>query len=147
MLQVWLSLLLISRLREGAFVLALLRAEAEVELQVAAHESVSACVHLGGTLAFCHPDTCHPDNGPCPYLCGLCPCLFPFHRHSVTVHWSSGCCAWLATETEVNDEMVLPFCWTSLGRMIYPCEPFMKSLMKKEGARTRVVKKREEVPD
>jgi hypothetical protein len=47
----------------------------------------------------------------------------------VTVRWSSEYCAWLATETEVNDEMVLPFCWTSLGRMIYPCEPFMKNLM------------------
>jgi len=138
MLQAWLSLLSVSRLPEEVL-LALLGAEVEVELQVGVHETGNVYVHPGRTLAFCHPDICHLDNGPGPYLyCGLCPCLFPCHRHSVTVRWSSGCCAWLARETEVNGEMVLPFCWTSLGRMIYPCEPFMNKQAKNQEVHSKL---------
>lgn len=55
----------------------------------------------------------------------LCPYPALFRLHSATDRWSSGYCASLATGTEVNDEMVLPFYLTNLGRMIDPDEPWL----------------------
>ena len=83
-------------------------------------------------LCACHRGVCRLEIYLALYLClSLDPCLFPcpcpalFRRHSATDRLSSGYCASLATETEVNDEMVLPFCLTNLGRMIDPDEPWL----------------------